>query len=42
VRFERRAVSQFGVAEKESAMNLHKMVKRLYGVNAVDKRTVNR
>jgi hypothetical protein len=41
VRFERRAVAEFSVAEKESVTNFHKMIKRLYGVNAVDKRTVN-
>lgn len=41
VRFERRAITEFSVEEKESAMNFHKMIKRVYGVNAVDKITVN-
>jgi hypothetical protein len=35
VHFERRAVTEFSVAEKESAMNFHKMIKRVHGVNAV-------
>ena len=42
VHFERGAVTLFSVAEKGSAMNFHNIMKRVYGVNAVDKKTVNR
>lgn len=29
VRFERRAVTEFSVTEKETAMNFHKLIKRV-------------
>lgn len=42
VRLERRDLTEFSVAEKKSAMNFHKLIKRVYVVNSVGETTVNR
>jgi hypothetical protein len=36
VRSERRALTEFNVAEKKSPMNFHMAIKRIYGVNPVN------
>jgi len=35
--FKQQALSQFPVAEKGSVTNVHKWLKYVYGVNAIDK-----
>jgi hypothetical protein len=40
--FKQRVVIEFLMAEKESITNIHKRLKNVYVVNAVDKSTISR
>jgi len=41
VGFKQRAIIEFLVTEKELVTNIHKRLKNLYGVNAVDRSTIS-
>lgn len=41
VRFKQWAIIEFLVTEKDLVTNIHKRLKSLYGVNAVDKSTIS-
>jgi hypothetical protein len=41
VRFKQRAIIEFLVTEKELVTNIHKRLKSLYDLNAVDKSTIS-